>query len=460
MRSLGDVRVFFWLGIAMALGVVAAGCDTRSSAAECSGDQECPDAHRCVDGHCLSEAALRAVDLACSGCVEEDELAFGLATVAKTGFFADLVGVPTLAAANDLDDVDGRLSEVEAQLGENSDPCGIKRAVGTATNLGWFRSEQGVITIKGQDGQDLNPENPGCLWMRSALPERAGEVVLVRATANATFQDGALLGSDLEGWAFGVTMDRPWPDPMPVFVYAINGDDTSEGLRFGLSRNPAMSRTPAENKLGGKGSPPSRSDQENVFVVGDGSSAHAGKLAILVGATEMRKPEAAADWLLDAASDRAMGIGRDAVRAVLATSWTMPPGQNGAEEGKYFFVDLGEAPSWDDSSTNLHSYKIDGEGRVWASFRFQGTLDDIGSGPSLKLATPYRSVSSSAVYQMFGNCYVYRSEGDSTLTAVRWGPDVTNVIFQYHGIDAGNVVCDQLAAGGSFVWGSYGGWAY
>src|SRR5690349_24052880 len=45
-----------WLGLALAVGVAAAGCDCSSDApvTRCESSADCPDGLRCIDGRCLA----------------------------------------------------------------------------------------------------------------------------------------------------------------------------------------------------------------------------------------------------------------------------------------------------------------------------------------------------------------------------------------------------------------------
>ena len=109
--------------------------------------------------------------------------------------------------------------------------------VGETRNLGWFRSEDGKVEVKGADGSDLTPARPGWVGVPSRKP--AGATMTLAATENVVFHDaGAGEGSNLAGFTFGVTPGVAWNKEMPVFIYACNHRDGDGGLAFGLSRSP------------------------------------------------------------------------------------------------------------------------------------------------------------------------------------------------------------------------------
>ena len=437
-------RSFQAATFALALAsVLAAGCDTNSSG--CSGPEDCALGSACQNGKCVGGAA---TDLDCAGCVEEDELAFTLASVAHSGACSDLDCDAELVRQGDLQEILRKLEELDDVQDElwcqrncetegaqdcrvrscdgaaqtcddqgparDGTPCAGGRCVGGeckpvacsagACNLGWFRDEEGVVRIAAADGSELSLENPG--WVTVPSKDPAGGHVTLKVTEPPYFYDRAYGDSDLADWSFGVTADRAWNDWMPIFLYAVNSDDKAAGLAFGFSRSPAMSRTPVNEGIGGpKWGAPSPPGQGDVFLVPVSPlaaiAAYRDCPAALIGASQMRKPGVDADWELATTDAHAGGIGQGAIDAIIATMWDMPSGQNGATAGTHFLPVGDVAGPW--TSQNLHVYTLNRDGYVRGQFMFDGTTGTASTSTgTVRLAGPYAARSQRGTYSYRG----------------------------------------------------------
>ena len=205
---------------------------------------------------------------------------------------------------------------------------------GQTVNLALYRSA-GINTIKGSDGNDLSASNPGYVCMHGNGSNR---LFIFPVTANVTWNDDDHASSNLTGWLFGVTTGVAWNNSMPVFIYAINKDDSAAGLRFGFSRSPINFRTPATTYIGDKDAAPGTSHQTNLFIADSIIEAdYSDKACVLIGASSMQKDDTGDDWLF-ASPCEYRGIGQECVDYVCGDTYTMPLGQNGAQSGKYYNV--------------------------------------------------------------------------------------------------------------------------
>jgi len=192
---------------------------------------------------------------------------------------------------------------------------------------------------------------------------------------------------------------------MPVFIYALNRDDTGDGVAFGISRNP-VARAFSGDRFGGPGSPPVVDDQGAVFVATDGDAGDwEGSPVQIVGAAWMKTSVVADDWRL-VGSQNGMGFGPVALRFVTSHTYSMPAGQNGNDPGKNFTSTAGlTGLSFAPTMTTRYSISAGGEVAVFIN---ENTLYANGtSDASIRWFLPYSSVvgwsSTGSVYFRAGN---------------------------------------------------------
>ena len=255
---------------------------------------------------------------------------------------------------------------------------------GETANLGWFR-DAGTVTIAASDGSALSEDNPG--WVSVPSHKLPGTWVDLKVTSNVTFFDaGAGDSSHLKGWTFGVTPGVPWAASMPVFIYALNWNDTSEGLVFAVSRRVSAKFVGPVKNLGDKTTLPQHYGQFNVFLMSAVELANYESATVsMVGATTMSKETVVDDWAFGSEP----GFGRPAVDNICQRQYTLPPGQNGATPGKYFLDNGGTAPGpWEDE---LAQYSVRRTGHIEVWFRGIGGNAGGEGDVEIKFASPYSS---------------------------------------------------------------------
>ena len=272
---------------------------------------------------------------------------------------------------------------------------------GQVQNLSWTKAA-GVITIKSADGTDLSATNPGWVCVPSAIT--AGAFATLSVTANVTFNDDDHASSHLTNWLFGVTTGVAWNTDMPIFIYAINRNDVSANLVFGISRNPT-SRGFSTALIGDKDAVPASDTQGSIFIAASITEAdYNGSPSIPIGATAMKKVAAANDWTIYPSSG-VYGFGQPAIDYATAQNYTFPAGQNGAAASKYFFDNGGTAPGpW--ATNNLHYYSIDRTGLVTGSFSFTGGDPNGAGAVELWLATAYKATNAEQSFYGAAEAYI------------------------------------------------------
>lgn len=144
-----------------------------------------------------------------------------------------------------------------------------------------YDARTGRFSIRCLDEQSqavaCSANNPGYVVMPSV--RHGGLVRLVVDTDEHYFHDAraAAANQDLAGNSFNSAPGRAWPERRPFFIYAVNRDDTNEGLRFGLTLHPAATRVPqfgaegGRHVVGGRKAPADANEAVDfVFLWGDG----------------------------------------------------------------------------------------------------------------------------------------------------------------------------------------------
>jgi hypothetical protein len=273
---------------------------------------------------------------------------------------------------------------------------------GQVQNLSWSKSGS-TITIASADGTALSSTNPGWVCVSSILFPTNSLVLSI--TSNVTFNDASAgISSDIVGMTFGETAGVAWADSMPMFIYVVNTADTSAGLRFALSRNPAATDSPSSlNNIGYKGSgAPGANSKTNFWLIYSNNTSATAKPAALVGAIYTTSKSASDDWTFPTgATDR--GFGQNKIDAILSYSNSMPASQNGAATGKFLRDNGGTAPTF---NTNQYYYTLNRDGIVTVQIRLTGDGGTAGAGAvETQVVLPYStSISPSVIYT--ANSYV------------------------------------------------------
>ncbi len=306
------------------------------------GDSEVVNA----DGQWVGSISIESNEFECSGCVDKDDLAQKYYTTDET---------------YTRDEVDTAIEEAPPKL-----------APGQTYNLSWFRTSDGVITIKGADGSDLTSENPGYVSVPST--DIQGGWITLAVPENHQFHDAGHAQSNLEGWTFGVTGGVVLDAWIPIGIYAIRKDNNGENLRFGFSRSPTIVKTGSSELLGNKNDEPTTSDQNNVFIIGeDTPSDYASCPSILIGGAMMIKPSYEDDWQIIGSSYRA-GIGPIAIDYTFSTTYAFTTGQNGAFAGSFFSVQsqgcdgTNDLPTWTPLEKVQYKFTLNRAGIIDISF--------------------------------------------------------------------------------------------
>lgn len=249
--------------------------------------------------------------------------------------------------------------------------------VGVSYSAGTFKMVQA-------DGTDFSTDEPGFIFMQSQVTQ--GKKVLLQVTAAThLFVDDAG-ASDIVGEQFGVTSGVAWGSDRPFFIYAVNGGDTNELLRFAISPNPAAKQSPATANIGYHANPAATPSDNNFFFFTetDPTTTHDAVPALNIGSIRMRM-STSDDWTVQAlAYDD--GIGRDHEEDY----FDLPLGQNGASAGTYMYPNGGTAAIF---TTNVYKYQIKKNGICKCSVLMDadGGTDGAGAVDS-KFAMPYYNV--------------------------------------------------------------------
>lgn len=244
----------------------------------------------------------------------------------------------------------------------------------------------GVLSVTGQAGVALATDNP--LWVTVPSTTAAQDITLAITTAQ-TLQDVNHASPQILG-RWGTTASVAWGSVMPVSIGVANKDNTAANLRFFLTRNPAITTTPAStNNIGIGGTAPVTSAQENIVLFGTAANTgYDSKPCIILGSLQMTIDASAGG----SATIAALTAGRDGFgKFQEGVNFAMPVAQNGATAGKYFTDGAGTAPVF---TTNSPLYLISRSGQVTyiVNFDADGGTDGAAAG-NLTLTAPYAGIS-------------------------------------------------------------------
>jgi hypothetical protein len=259
---------------------------------------------------------------------------------------------------------------------------------GSISNLGMTLSS-GVLTVTDASGASLSALNYGSVCVPSTTP---GIFSSLKIKSPAILHDNVSGVSDFVGLGFGVTEGVNWANDVPFFIYAVNKSDTDvDGVDghsvLALSRNPAMSASPADaNNIGNTTAIPATDDQTSILIMQNSATpaSYVNLPVQLMGAIRMTWAAVGTSWIITALGN-SDGFGRAQLSKTFATTWIFPTGQNGAASGKYFQDNGGTAPGW---STQRYYYWIQENG--WVSCEAQmtaGTPNGSGAVP-LRMSIP------------------------------------------------------------------------
>lgn len=219
------------------------------------------------------------------------------------------------------------------------------------------------------------------------LPGRVSGNLTLRLDTPVFFYDATGTSPDLVDQPFGTTAGVAWDSDRPMFIYAVNGDDTAAGLRFAVSPQPNAAHAPVGGNLGFKGTP-STSDNQSVFFVMTGDDpavSYANAPVLPIGSLRMTK-NASDYWKVALPLDPSEGIGRFDFGG---RDFHFPTGQRGAASGSYFAErEGGTAPTYE---TQKYSYVIGRDGTVHVFITLQGAGMGGAGDEFAVVALPYRA---------------------------------------------------------------------
>lgn len=251
---------------------------------------------------------------------------------------------------------------------------------GWVSNIG-FSLSAGVFTITAADGTALSQNNPGWVTLPSAL--NAGQMVSLKITAPQYFHDNNYASTDFSGIIFNTNSGVAWNADMPLFIYAINADDTNANLLFGFSAYQKMSVTYSIGCIG-KGFSSGTDSIYDIccFTSSDPSVSHGNKPCLRIGTVTGIK-SSTGKWTLTL-SPMVHGVGKfpwnsgyNDDTAESLTTFTVPTGQWGNTTGKYFLDNGGTAPVF---TTSEIRYSVNEDGTFTYEMNFNGDGGADGAG--------------------------------------------------------------------------------
>ena len=266
---------------------------------------------------------------------------------------------------------------------------------GWVSNLGITYPGE-VFSITDARGGELSPSNPGWVTVPHTTP---GQYISLKTTSSVTFHDGTHTNSHLTNVGFGITETVNWAEDMPFFIYAVNKDNTDEGLRFCITRNFAMVTTPEDaDKISDTAvtpANPTTDAQDTIIILGSVTeSDYASKPVSRIGAFRMRWSTTTDDWTVQAL-EPSDGIGQIALNNTFARTWTFPPGQNGAANTSSYLRGQNGAttvPTWTNPENYVYRYIIYPNGEVSIEFTtiLAGECANGSGSEYTSISLPYR----------------------------------------------------------------------
>lgn len=265
---------------------------------------------------------------------------------------------------------------------------GVPAAATTKTgpeNVGVTLSA-GTFTVTQANGNAIS-SNVSFVNIQSQA--QIGEVVRL-AIDNAithTFDDAAGT-SDIIGEQFGKTTGIASGNDSPFYLYAVNSNDTSAGMRFAISPNPAARSSPATANIGFHGNPASTPSDVNFFFLTsvDVTTTHDAVPCQLIGGIRMQM-NASDDWTIQALSDL------DGIRPdpYINTWFDFVRGQRGASSNNFLQTNVSAPPTWATPANILYKYHLglDGQIHIRMSTQGAGNVTNGGGANQIFMALPY-----------------------------------------------------------------------
>jgi len=240
---------------------------------------------------------------------------------------------------------------------------------GWVSNLGIVVENNG-IKIVDAGGAALTTGNFGWVTTRSVT---AGRIISLSVTAATHLFTSA----HTAGEEFGTTAALVWGNDRPFFLYAVNKDDDTANLLFGISPNPCLSTSPATANLGYQSNPMATPSDSGMLMMtaSNVTATHNEKPCQLIGAFRMTKAVTTDTWTVTALSNND-GIGPRALANTFATRWDMVAGQMGGEttsggtnDGPHFLRVSGlnganDVPTWATEANILYNYWLRADGSM------------------------------------------------------------------------------------------------
>ncbi len=317
-----------------------------------------------ASGQWVGSISIESNEFNCSGCVE--------ATALSQDYYT----------SSELDEgaLDNRY-HLRTEI-ENLPP---KLPPGKTYNLAWLTSSgSGEVKISSLNGNELSVENPGYINVPSALQK--GHSVILKITSDTSICDADCSQSNLSGWTFGVTGNVAWNTYLPVWIVALNLDDTDEGLAFGFTRT--LSREAPDASLIGDIDSSLEGSQQSLYIMKTGdTSIYEAKPMILIGATSIQKPDENKDWVFINNEWGNPPISEAGIEWIEQIYWLFPVGQNGAQAGH--FTGAG-GPTWEFPENYILKYTIKrtGEVRYWGATENAGACSNGTDNNGMRIILP------------------------------------------------------------------------
>ena len=292
--------------------------------------------------------------------------------------------------------VESRLTELERQAAY------VKN--GFSENLGLSFSSSTLKVVQA-NGDDLIENSPGYVYIPS---NTTGLTTRFKVNSpNHLFVDDTGT-SDIVGEEFGTDAGTAWGNARPFFLYAVNSDDTDNGVAFAISPDWDINTTPATTHLGYHGNPASTASDRNFFFLTDTdiTTTHDGKPCVCLGFFTMTK-SSSDDWSVGSLSD-IEGIGVDRLNSAFRVEFSMPLGQMGAESSNLFSAAGGSGePTWATAGNMDRVYYILPGRKVLINYSTvgAGSCTNGSSSSDLWVHTPYEIDGSIGSYSV-GHSYV------------------------------------------------------
>jgi hypothetical protein len=278
-------------------------------------------------------------------------------------------------------------------------------------NIG-VRLASGTFTVCGSNGVDLSTTNPGYVIIGSQVTP--GRLVILRLTANQSFNDDAFSGtSDIAGEEFGTKAGTAWSNDRPFFLYALNRDDTAANMLFGLSPCPSLELSPsATGLIGYKLTPSATPSDSSIWLFGSSltTSNFTSRPVLRIGGIRMRKAVTTDDWTVQTLTTS------DGLKPTNYenTAFSFSAGECRASIAARFFT-AANPPTWATPASIVANYFMTMSGQVIINFDTTAAGDCTnGTGTAiLQIAAPFAASTAFANYSGFG---FLRNSGAGTTT--------------------------------------------